>query len=715
MAKSFSTQTDLIVRDNMSPVFGSISKNADIMDTKLKNISVSCNGMQSVMDNTGSTVNSLSTIMDGTIDKYDGLNKLPEVISDLGKKSQDAFSKLKELGSGLSGISDFLNSVAELAKSLEGIGALGTKAVIPLITFGAVVGGLASVFSKFGAGLLINMAGISAFGVAISSIALAMAPLLSTGYEGAQLMTVFAFTVAALASVFAAFGQSLNLAVPGMLAFGASILLVGAGLQMAAPFVSALTSFIQQLGITITQVAGAIAVSVSMILGSIGALAGSIADAVSKIVSTIGGTLCNIMVTAGATISEVADSISEGFLKISDGVTQVIDAISGGLSDVLNSIAGVIESVGTSAKNAGEGFKLVAEGIQILTGLNILKVGAALLEVATGIGLISTKGKNLPQVAIGMQNLMVALAIGTTSIAAFSMVLISMSTIIPLVITSLHNLKTAFDEFTISPPDTSLFIAAFNQIIVSSMMLVPALTLSGQRAGAGLAAGLSSGAGIARNVMALTSSMIIASLNILSARLLLIGSLAGNGFALGLQNGLSRAAAVTLTYIRQINAALVMAQTGVYNVGRNIGLGLARGMRSTLGTVKNVAAQLAVAAKAAIEAKAKIASPSKVTTKLGQFFGQGWVNGIGDMINQAKKTAAGLVNIPRIAQPEFAASYSGYKGYMNDDYIYGSGGTYVIEVPVNIDGREVSKVTAPYMQSDLNRMQTRESRKRGRR
>ncbi|MFQ7473687.1 MAG: hypothetical protein ACLRLX_05725, partial [Anaerovoracaceae bacterium] len=150
MAKSSSTQTDLTVSDNKSSVFGSISSMDALMDTKLKNISVSCNGLQSAVKNTGSAVNSLSAVMDGTITKYNGLSKLPKTGAILGEESLNGLSKFKELSNGLSGISDFLNSVAALAKSLEGIGALGTKAVIPLITFGAVVGGLAVIFSKFG-------------------------------------------------------------------------------------------------------------------------------------------------------------------------------------------------------------------------------------------------------------------------------------------------------------------------------------------------------------------------------------------------------------------------------------------------------------------------------------------------------------------------------------------------------------------------------------
>ena len=102
-----------------------------------------------------------------------------------------------------------------------------------------------------------------------------------------------------------------------------------------------------------------------------------------------------------------------------------------------------------------------------------------------------------------------------------------------------------------------------------------------------------------------------------------------------------------------------------------------------------------------------------MTTKLGRFFGEGWVNGIADMFGNAKRTASRLVSILQIKQPEFAMSYSGYSGAASDDYIYGGGGTYIIEVPVNLEGREVSRVVAPYMQSDLNRLETRESRKRG--
>ena len=66
--------------------------------------------------------------------------------------------------------------------------------------------------------------------------------------------------------------------------------------------------------------------------------------------------------------------------------------------------------------------------------------------------------------------------------------------------------------------------------------------------------------------------------------------------------------------------------------------------------------------------------------------------------------------------PDMRASYvafAGSGGSLSDDYRYGSGRSFVIEVPVNMDGREVARVTAPYAETELIRRQTRESRKRG--
>lgn len=50
---------------------------------------------------------------------------------------------------------------------------------------------------------------------------------------------------------------------------------------------------------------------------------------------------------------------------------------------------------------------------------------------------------------------------------------------------------------------------------------------------------------------------------------------------------------------------------------------------------------------------------------------------------------------------------------LSAEYAYESNETYVIEVPVNIDGKEVSRVTAPFMKKDLDKIEKQNNRKHG--
>ena len=45
--------------------------------------------------------------------------------------------------------------------------------------------------------------------------------------------------------------------------------------------------------------------------------------------------------------------------------------------------------------------------------------------------------------------------------------------------------------------------------------------------------------------------------------------------------------------------------------------------------------------------------------------------------------------------------------------VYKRQSEYVIIVPVELDGKEVARVTAPYTQRELNKLESRASRKRG--
>ena len=478
-----------------------------------------------------------------------------------------------------------------MALAIKPLASLGTTAVAPLLAFGAAVGGLAVVFSKTGKQLQKSSNGIAIFAGALSVMALAMAPIAAAGTKGAVAMATFGIVVAGLVAVFGFFGNALNAAIPGMLAFGATILMVGAGMALAAVFINALTPFVKQFGDTFSQVADAIS------------------DAISQIVSVVGDTLCNVMTTAGDVISQVVDSISEGFESIADGITSVIDAISGGFSRVLDSIAGVIESVGTSARNAGEGFKAVAVGIDMIAELSLIDIAKSLGAVALGIGEISTAGSGLPEVAYAMLLIVTSLMVATTGMMAFYKSAIMVSTVATSLQTAVNNIKAAFEGFVIVPPDMSPVTAAFIQVTSAARDTVPALVQAGTQGGAGFSSGLLNGCRMAQNAMNVAVKSIIATAQTIVPGLTIAAQSAMNSFNRELSAGFKNAESIAQSGAMSIVSAMDGVPDRMYSCGYYIGIGLANGMRSTLGEVRAVATQLAAAAEAAVIAKSKIGSP----------------------------------------------------------------------------------------------------------
>lgn len=192
----------------------------------------------------------------------------------------------------------------------------------------------------------------------------------------------------------------------------------------------------------------------------------------------------------------------------------------------------------------------------------------------------------------------------------------------------------------------------------------------------------------------------------------------GQGIGNNMANGIrSKNSAVTSASRALANAAKTpISNINTYSYGAYIGMGLANGMASQVGHVRAVAAQLAAAAEAAIRAKAQIHSPSRVADKLGNYFGIGWINGIMDHVQEAKQAAMELIQIPELTPaPEIGMSLrTGYED-LNDSYQYSSSGKYTIYVPVNLDGREIGKATATYTREEIEKQETRENRKKGRR
>lgn len=366
----------------------------------------------------------------------------------------------------------------------------------------------------------------------------------------------------------------------------------------------------------------------ALAVGAAFALAGSQGEGLQMIlngVATVVTALGPVIQTVFEGICSTIESFGSIIATVFDGISGVITAFGEAVSGVLQSVSGVIDSIGTAALNAGKGFKELAKGIQIITGLNLLDMGASLAAVAAGIGAISAASVGIGSAGTQMMALVTAVAmVGTT-------------------------------------------FASTSATVTSSL------------------------------------NSIISAMSAAEARASTSGTAMGTKFTSGLKGSLSRGVSVARSSCNNIISAFNACQSRAQYCGQMIGQGLANGLRASEGSVRAAAASLAAAADAAIQAKAKIGSPSKVQYKNGIWWVQGLVNGMKAMKAKVKEVASDILYMPNMLQPNL--SYSGMTTSLNSDYTYSMSGEYIIEVPLEIDGREMARATAKYDQAELARSQ----------
>lgn len=648
--------------------------------------------------------------------KLFGISKGQRVVGESSETSAKGVTSLKEGFNSLqksAGIALIVSALAGFALAVKPLAELGTTAVPSLLTFGVVVGGLATILGTMGKKLQESAVGIGVFAGAVSVMALSMTPLAKTGTDGAIAMGTFGVVVGGLVAVFAVFGTALTAAIPAMLAFGATILMVGAGMSLATPFVEALGSVIQILGDVVVQVIGVITGAIVAIFPVFGNFASTVSDSVSQIVSVVGNTLVNIFKTAGDIITGVIDSLGDGFKKVTDGISKVIDSISGGFSSVLDSVAGIIDSIGNSAKNAGKGFESVADGINTIASLSIVDIAKALGSVAIGLGEISAKG--IGTVADGLNGVIGAITIASAQISMFSGTLTQLNSTAVQIPTSMAMISGALASFSIPVIDTGSIMAAFASISAGAEALVAQLDSSAAKAGAQFSKALTNGMNSATNSVQRGVSKITSSANKLISMLTNIATQAMSQFNSALSSGASRATSTARSMSTSILSALNSTPSGAYSCGVYIGQGLANGMSATLGYIRSVAAQMAAAADAAVRAKAKIHSPSRVFAGLGVYVGEGFALGIESMSRKVAEATQNIVEIPTLSTDMRMRASGALDSELSGDYSYNRNATYTIVVPVEYNSREAARVTAEFTQKELESRESMKMRLKGER
>ena len=553
-----------------------------------------------------------------------------------------AFQKDVEAGGGRtrSTITQLFNGISNVIKSsgtaikaaATGIGQ-GIKAalsgVAPVVkAFGAALktAGVANILA-FGGSVAIAAVGIGA-GVAIIAAGFALLATQSQGISAIIGAVGQAFSAVATA-IIGAFAQAI-VTVAGVLPTVTSalaglsplVVAVGTAVGQAAPFVTALgeafTSIISVLPPVITALtdgAAAIVTALTPIVEIVGNvftnIAQIVADAIVKIVQALAPfmpavsemvqalapvlqSIVEAFTTLVSQISPIIDSIAnlfkslgESIKTVLDGAKGVIESFGGAVRNILDGISGIFDAIGNAALNAGKGFKLMAEGVVMITKTNLGDMAASLAAVATGIGAIAANGAGIATAGNGMKALGQGMAMVQTNSVVASIALSTVAATIP-------TLSAGF--------------SALAPVIASAM---------------------------ARAVTSVQSGMLVIVTVIRSSAIQMTqaGQQAGQGVSRGIVNGIragvGQATAAMNSLMLSVQRVGNIGARNMISVGAQIGNGLARGMIAALPAVTSAANALVAQAERAARAAADIHSPSRLfRDNVGIYIGQGIAVGI---------------------------------------------------------------------------------------
>lgn len=488
--------------------------------------------------------------------------------------------------------------------------------------------------------------------VGFALLALTSIQLANAGGLAIGIMVGMVATIALLAVGAAALGPALTAGALGFVAFGTAIVLVATGALLASAALAIVATVLPTVCEYGLQGALAItALGAAMLVFSVGA--------------TVAGIGCVALAAGLALVGAAVLITSAGVILLATGVL----ALGAGLT-----VCGIaVTLLAISLPTAAAGALLCAAGFTAMSAGAVM-LGAALLVLTASI------------TAFG-----VVLVVSTAGVAGFGLVMTASAVGVVAMAAALKTVNSSMKSIAKNAKSTQ---KSLNSMKKSVKLVESGLDALGSKAKTSMKSLVSA----FDNTASKTKSS---------------GQKVGQGFTQGMQAGLALSPIIARNTVSLVTSTLRSGRSGAYSAGSYISQGFAQGMRSQLGVIRSVASQMASAANAAIRAKAKIHSPSKVTDQLGQYYGQGWINGMQDKVHEAYKTAEKFVVIPTLKEPKLAMAGYGNIDALDENYSYNRNATYTVIVPVELDGKEVARITAPYTEEELNKRERRNRRKKG--
>ncbi|HEM4630556.1 TPA: hypothetical protein U1Z87_001468 [Streptococcus suis] len=567
---------------------------------------------EAIVGTTGSVKSAKSTISQvfsgiSNVIKTAG-NALKSTFQGMGKMFQGLGKTFEGVGKGIG---------AALKGLMQGLRGLNPAT---LLSFGAAVG-IAAV--GIGAGITIIAAGFALLASQGEGIAIIVEAVgTAFGTFASMVIGAFADAIVTVSGVLPTIAQSFNMMTPAIIAVGAAISMIIRAFSSLAPVITALGTAISEIVTAITTGVADIATAVTpmveilssafvqvvtvvsqAIVEIIQALAPFI-PAVSEMVQAVAPVLQALVEAFNNLISQISpiiDSIANLFKTLGEQITSILDSASGvvesfgsAIRNVLDGIAGIFDSIGNAALNAGKGFNQLAQGIERITKLNLLDMGASLAAVAAGLGAIGATSGGL-----------------TSAGSSLSVIVQGLMTVQPV------------------SAIASGSLASLGNVAVSAMSMLVAgvqLAVSGTKSG---------------------MAQIVNAISLSANQMIQAGKQAGDGttkgVVTGIRSGIGQAGGAMHAMITAIRDTGMQGVSSMRVVGSMISQGLAQGMMSSIGSVTAAANALVAQAERAARAKAQIHSPSRLfRDAIGRFLPMGVAVGIEKNTKYVDKAMDGM-------------------------------------------------------------------------
>ena len=523
----------------------------------------------------------------------------------------------------------------------------------------------ASSVMQLGAAVLMIGAGVLMAAAGVYVLVQAAIQLASAGTGAQVAMLAIVAGIALLAVGAAALGPALTAGAVGILAFGAAVLMIGAGVAVAALGIAVLVDAIANGFALIINTISSNAPQIISIIQAIAEGIRTAMDGIANIIISVGTAIntalqgiADIFKSVGESISTAAQGIGKGIESVFNGISTVISSVGGAVRTVLDGIANVFTSIG----NAGLGVKAMAEGIQLLVGLNLIDLASTLTVVSAGLTAIAnsgiaTAGPGLQQAGTGLMLIATSAQLASVAMQSLPTVLTSLSTSLSTLPETMTMASTAMSTFATSVMSsfaslggsvasvTALQVGLMSlanammmaqngaSMMASTLSMINSSATSASSAMSQLASSISSAMTQALSAVQASMMMMVTVVLQSSIQMTQAGQQAGrgvsNGITNGIRSGIGSATAAMSAMLSSIRSTAMSGVNSMRYAGSMIGQGLAQGMYSALGAVTAAANALVAQAERAAQAKAKIHSPSRLfRDNVGRYIAQGIAVGI---------------------------------------------------------------------------------------